>query len=193
LIVLGALQIQITGIAMRKLGWILGAVMFIHGCASPPPGENTVATDAPKPPAKTSPKVTKAEKDTKPESVPDHLVFSDNSKFDSQLSDYLGDDPAKFTIDPVTDMSPNDLPPRLEKWLSVVKKSGGKVKLQKAPPVTAADGPTSRTFIITELIDLAVTAYEYISEMRLYSSAKAYDATVVYDGTNIQNIVFTKR
>jgi stage V sporulation protein SpoVS len=129
---------------------------------------------------------------------PGHFIFLDTSKFDSSLSDTLRKAPPTLTITPEEKISPNDIPPRLEKWFSAVVKSGGKVKLQKIQPVQIiTDGqPTTavnRSFLLTEGIDLIFTIYDYVHEMVLYAPAKKYDVLIAYSGSEIRNITFEKR
>lgn len=121
------------------------------------------------------------------------FVFADTSRFDSQLSDKLGATPAVFEIHSATNMSPNEIPPRLEKWFSAIVKSGGTVKMQRVKKPLEGQQTATRDFLLWEVFDLAFTIYEYVQEMNLYAPAKKYDAMVSYNGTEIQDITFTKR
>ena len=118
--------------------------------------------------------------------------FADTSSFDSLLSNSLGKTPPIIKISSEKPMSPNAIPPRLEKWFSAVVKSGGTVKLQKLPPPPPPGEPASRGFLF-EIVDLAFTIYDYVHEMVLYAPAEKYNVVVVYNGSAIQDIRFNKR
>jgi len=202
-------------VGTRRLRGLLGgglvlSLLTLQGCAQPPkadaptpvaaakPVAKEVAAVAPPaaaqpgPAAKPAPaaKPTQAVVEDDP-SKP--FVFADTSRFDSQLSDKLGTLPAVFEIHSATAMSPNAMPPRLEKWFSAIVKSGGTVKVQRVKKPLEGQQPATRDFVFWEVFDLAFTVYEYVQEMILYAPAKDYDAMVSFNGTEVQDITFTKR
>jgi len=62
-----------------------------------------------------------------------NITFIDTSKFDVDLSESLVAIKNPVEVDFYTLITPNEIPPRLEKWLSAVNKTGGKVNI--ASPV----------------------------------------------------------
>ncbi len=181
-------------------------VLLLVACSTPPPTASTQTSTASAqkpapvisapPAAPVAPAPPKAHAPEAPDAVLEHVDYDDTSKFDSSLSDTLDKKPGSLTIVPTAPISPNEIPPRLEKWFNVIVKSGGTVKMQKAPPlVTAENGEqvaATRGFLF-EFVDLAVTAYDYVHDMNLYAPAKKYDAVVVYRGSEIQDITFKRR
>jgi hypothetical protein len=63
----------------------------------------------------------------------DSITFIDTQKFDNDLSVSLVSIKNPVEVDFHNPITPNEIPPRLEKWLSMVDKSGGKVNI--ASPV----------------------------------------------------------
>jgi hypothetical protein len=124
--------------------------------------------------------------------VLDQVAYADTNKFDSLLSDSLDETPPNIKITSETPMSPNAIPPRLEKWFSAVVKSGGTVKLQKVAPPPPPGEAATRGFLF-EIIDLVFTLYEIVNEMVLYAPAEKYNVVVTYNGSEIQDINFRMR
>ncbi len=99
------------------------------------------------------------------------VQFLDSFSFDRKLSASLsaGQDrvdvlfPAAITL--------NNIPERMDKWLSKVEKFGGRVEIQ-------AD-TTERGFI-SEIIGFFVKVYEMAEESLVYAPAKDYDALITY-------------
>ncbi len=73
-------------------------------------------------------------KDAKP-----NVTFIDTQKFDNDLTSSLESikNPVEVTF--LNPVSPNEIPPRMEKWLSLVEKSGGKINIS-----TPANEPTPK-------------------------------------------------
>ena len=61
------------------------------------------------------------------------ITFIDIQKFDSELTSSLSTIKKPVEVNFYNPITPNEIPPRLEKWLSLVDKSGGKVNV--ASPV----------------------------------------------------------
>ncbi len=96
----------------KKLA-LLGVLMIsvvISGCQSTPP------------------------KDAKP-----NVTFIDTQKFDSDLTASLESIKKPVEVTFFNPVSPNEIPPRMEKWLSLVEKSGGKINIS-----TPANEPTPK-------------------------------------------------
>ena len=182
--------------------WLCAAVM-LQSCATdgstpapkpvaPVAAVPAAATPAPQPAIAAKPAIAPIPADTAKKPADGEVAFADTSSFDSLLSNSLGKAPPIIKISSDKPMSPNAIPPRLEKWFSAVVKSGGTVKLQKLPPPQAPGTPASRGFLF-ELVDLAFTIYDYVHEMVLYAPAEKYNVVVVYNGSEIQDIKFNKR
>jgi hypothetical protein len=116
----------------------------------------------------------------------EELTFFDSYSFDKDLSDQLKLEPVSAVVLPSGPFTPNQIPPRLEKWLSAVAKSGGKVKLKKD-----AGAPT-RGFL-SDMVDLKIKADDASELAALYATAQKYDVIVSYSGSNVTSIHFSKR
>lgn len=106
------------------------------------------------------------------------LTFFDSSIFDDRLSDSLRKSPNEVVVVPAERFGLNQIPPRMQQWLSAVSASGGAVD---AVPASTADFrglPTGLVGLAKELYEVARDA---IREKRTYGPASGYDATLVYD------------
>ena len=73
-------------------------------------------------------------KDAKP-----NVTFIDTQKFDSDLTASLESIKKPVEVTFFNPVSPNEIPARMEKWLSLVEKSGGKINIS-----TPANEPTPK-------------------------------------------------
>lgn len=114
------------------------------------------------------------------------LPYVNSGAFDRKLSDSLAGRPASFEVLCPLPVSMKKLPERLDKWLSAIEKSGGAVE---AVPV-----PEARSFL-TDLIELALKVYDFVTGRDLYEPARFYNATVHYRRSNatVVKIVFSLR
>jgi len=115
------------------------------------------------------------------------VTFFDSVSFDRELADQLAHRPDQSIVVPSAPFSPNQIPVRLEKWMSEVSKSGGTVKLQKV-----AGGEASRG-ILADLVDLSVRAHDDSELSEMYAVAKTYDIVVSYTGNDVISVRFIKR
>ena len=60
-----------------------------------------------------------------------NITFIDTNKFDTDLSASLVAIKNPIEVNFYTPITPNEIPPRLEKWLSMVDKSGGKINVDQ--------------------------------------------------------------
>ena len=118
---------------------------------------------------------------------PDDVTFFDSISFDKELADQLQKQPSQAQVVPSAPFSPNQIPVRLEKWISVVSKAGGTVKLQKL-----ASGPASRG-ILADLVDLSIKAHDESELTEMYAVAKSYNVIVSYNGSDVVAVRFVKR
>jgi hypothetical protein len=117
----------------------------------------------------------------------DGLTFFDSVAFDEDLSHTLAKQPNTALVVPSGPFSPNQLPTRLEKWLSVIAKSGGSVKLKKV----SAD-PPSRGFL-SDMVELSVKSHQDAELSAMYAAVKSYDAIVTFNGNDVTGVQFIKR
>jgi hypothetical protein len=118
----------------------------------------------------------------------EELTFFDSLAFDKSLADTLAKQPDQAVIVPSGPFSPNQLPPRLEKWLSVVSKTGGSVKLKKESNTEVATRG-----VLSDVVELSVKARQDAELEAIYTHAKAYNVLVTFNGNDVTAIQFIKR
>lgn len=125
--------------------------------------------------------------DAAPADAPASLSFFDSFTFDRQLSSSLRADLPEVEVVFPAAVTINSIPPRLEKWLSMVDQTGGKVQL--VPEATEGKG------FVSEIISLFVKVAEYIKEKTIYGPIENYDAQLHYkQGSGIMTrTVFVRR
>jgi hypothetical protein len=133
------------------------ASVLISACGAPPdaPSESMAAASS------TSPKA---------------LVFADLPGFDRELSNRLNRASAPVVITSADHITLRQMPTRLEKWLSVVDSSGGKIEVQ------AADASEPQTRSLGLIITL-LGALRQIREAQrdlMYAEARNFDARILY-------------
>lgn len=118
------------------------------------------------------------------------IDYADLDGFDRSLSSNLRGTPTDVTVKFVAPTTVNEIPTRMDKWLSVVEKNGGKVQAAPDPEIAVA----SRG-LITDVVSLAVGAYNLAKEKILYGPSKEYNAMVYYEpGTGrITRVVFRRK
>ena len=65
--------------------------------------------------------------------TPEPIRFIDLSKFDSDLERALKGSNESITVMFYEKTSPNNMPNRLQKWVTAVEKSGGKINIEPPP------------------------------------------------------------
>lgn len=124
------------------------------------------------------------------------LSFIDLGNFDRELSESLNSELNLIEVSFYEKVSPNKIPERLQKWISVVEQSGGKVKIETPP-----NEPTPKNALT--LLSLLGSAYSAIKEQsafraeRLFTSVKGRNAVISLErGLNgellVNKIQFTK-
>jgi len=118
------------------------------------------------------------------------LTFLDSSVFDRDLSDALRAHPHELHVNAPERFGLSHIPPRLEKWLSAVKDSGGTVKAQ---PV--AQEPLAMRGLLGMAIDLVVALFDAIHQGILYGPAHDYNVVLYYrqDTGIVEDTVFRRR
>ena len=123
--------------------------------------------------------------------------FIDIGKFDTDLERALTSGNAAINVTFFEKTSPNNMPNRLQKWISSVEKSGGRVDIE-APP----DEPTPRSpaLLIGLLGGLwsSIKAWGEIREQALLKVAQSRDAVIVLERNTsgeiiVSRVVFTPR
>jgi len=105
------------------------------------------------------------------------LSFLDISKFDRDLSGSLQDKNASVEVAFYDRVSPNNVPDRLQKWISVVEADGGKVLVEPPPNELVARSPFAALSLIGTLIT-SIKGFAQFNSEKIYESAKGRDAVI---------------
>jgi hypothetical protein len=182
---------------MNRLAFAMIGILALAGCQASGGaggGATTTKAEPAAPPKTTLQKAVAAQSDgpaaspIKEQSV--EVVFLDSIAFDSDVSASMWEQNREIVIKPTSPFTLNEIPPRLEKWLSVIKESGGQVKAKELPPKTQL----AMRGIVGALIDIVVAIFGAVQEQATYGAAKYYDATLEYrKETGVERIVFSHR
>jgi hypothetical protein len=124
------------------------------------------------------------------------LSFIDLANFDRELADSLNSEINLIEVGFYEKVSPNKIPERLQKWISVIEQSGGKLKIEPPP-----NEPTPKNALT--ILSLLGSAYSAIKDQsvsqgeRLFTSVKGRNAVISLErGLNgellVNKIQFTK-
>ncbi len=160
---------------------LLMAFLFFYGCIKQQATQDMTASQS-----LSQPNVDKP--NTEPVVAPVIVEFFDAGAFDRKLSSTLKQEPSEMTIDFIADVSINDIPERMDKWLSAVEKGGGVIDVQ-VDPAHLTRG------IFSEVISLVIGAYDFIKKKMTYEPAQNYNAIVYYaQGTGkITKVIFSHK
>jgi hypothetical protein len=179
---------------MNKLALTLVGVIALAGCQASGGGSSMNKSQPQQAPKTTLQKAVAAQSDEpsaspiKEQSI--EIVFLDSVAFDSDVSESMWEQNREIVILPSSPFTLNEIPPRMEKWLSVIKESGGQVKAKELPPKTQL----AMRGIIGALIDIVVAIFGAVKEQALYGAAKYYDATLEYrKESGVERVVFSHR
>ncbi|MFW6256485.1 MAG: hypothetical protein ACOC54_06655 [Candidatus Sumerlaeota bacterium] len=114
-----------------------------------------------------------------PESSTPTLQFLDTGSFDRTLAGYLKGVPEAVSITFVGDVTTNNIPDRMQSWLTKVEKYDGQVKAEPDPEISK-----DRSIIIGAAIagvTLAYKYYDYETTRRMYKTSENYDVTEPLD------------
>jgi hypothetical protein len=116
------------------------------------------------------------------------LEYIDSTAFDESLSNAMNQAEAKIEVSVLTPFSSNNIPERLDTWLTVIKENGGEVNTEPAENERSIIGIALALF----------SAYQLVKEQLRYLPAKNYHATLLYRRAEsgdalIEKIVFTHK
>lgn len=104
------------------------------------------------------------------------VQFMDTSGFNYKLSASLGAKQEQVDVLFPAVITLNNIPERMDKWLSMVEKFGGKVEIQAEPEPGRG--------LITEIFSIFIKAFEAAEEKLLYAPAKDYNVLISYKAKN---------
>ena len=119
------------------------------------------------------------------------MEFIDISKFDRDLSTSLSDKHDSVEVAFYDKVSPNNVPDRLQKWLSSVEKTGGKVEVRRPEGEFASKDPFA-------LLSLAGTLFSTLKTLATkpfeqdYETAKGRNAIIQLERNKSGEAVISK-
>lgn len=120
--------------------------------------------------------------------VQTRLSFVDLSKFDTELHAALTQQQGPVTVVFYDPVSPNQLPERLQKWLSNVEQSGGKVDIQAPEGDMTAKNPALLLSLFSGLWN-GLKALSQIRDEQVFRAAKDRNATLELERDTHRNMV----
>ena len=126
------------------------------------------------------------------------ITFIDTQKFDSELSSSLSSIKKPVEVDFHNPITPNEIPPRLEKWLAMVDKSGGKVNVASPVGEPAPKSPALILGLFSGLWNAFTILGKESAAKSMEDAVKSRDANIQLarnaQGTlYIQKITFNER
>jgi hypothetical protein len=106
------------------------------------------------------------------------VTFIDTSKFDTELASSLSGIKQPIDVDFYSPVNPNQIPPRLEKWIALAEKNGGKIIISQ--PVGE---PTPKDPFI--LLGLFTGMWQAIKIFRGEAASYSMDESVKNRNVNI--------
>jgi len=82
------------------------------------------------------------------------LTFVDTKNFDNEFAASLADKKTPITVEFYSPITPNSIPPRLEKWMAMVETEGGKITVNQPPNELAPKDPLILLGLFTGLWEL---------------------------------------
>jgi hypothetical protein len=121
----------------------------------------------------------------------DSISFIDLSKFDSDMERALNGGTETVTVTFYEKTSPNNMPTRLQKWVTSVEKSGGKIEVE--PP---SDEPRARSPVM--LIGLlgglwsSIKAWGEIKEKSMLEAAQSKNVKIYLERNGTGDIIVSR-
>lgn len=108
----------------------------------------------------------------------DTLTFVDSQSFDESMAASLTTNKSPVTIDFYSPITPNAIPPRIDKWMAMAQKSGGKIS------VTQPEGePTPKNPML--LLGLFTGLWEVIGKLSKEKDSYSMEDSVKNRNVNI--------
>ena len=125
------------------------------------------------------------------------LSFLDISKFDRDLAGSLQEKNTSVEVAFFEKVSPNNVPERLQKWISVVEADGGKVLVEPPPNELVSRSPFAALSIVGSLIT-AIKSLAHFNTEKIYDAANGRDAVISLQRNHkgevvVNTIKFVKR
>ena len=119
------------------------------------------------------------------------IVFIDIGKFDAELHASLLAKEEPIVVSFYDKVSPNGMPERLQKWLTTVEKSGGKIEIEHPPNELAPKDPFLLMSLFSGLWSTIKTATQ-IQDEQVVNAAKGRTAVISLERNPSKQLVVSK-
>lgn len=128
----------------------------------------------------------------------DSLTFIDTQKFDTELGNSLVNSKNSVDVDFYNPVTPNQMPPRLEKWIAVAETTGGKVTVSQPPNELAPKDPILLLGLFTGIWQAIKLMSGQYSSYTAEEGAKNRDVNIALarnpqGGLYVQKVIFIPR
>lgn len=121
-----------------------------------------------------------------------NITFIDSSKFDQEMSNSLSSDESNVKVTFYNPVSPNQIPPRVEKWLSEVDSTGGKITIAQPTGELAPKDPMMLFGLFSSLWAYFKTATGISDMANLKTSVKDRNAVIQLERNKQGEIIIDK-
>jgi len=129
--------------------------------------------------------------------VSGRLSFIDVSKFDRDLASAMNPNNEVTEVAFYEKVSPNSVPERIQKWLSVVEAKGGKVLVEPPPNELVSRSPFAALSLLGSLFT-TIKGFAHFNTEKIYEAANGRNAIISLERNNkgevvVGTIKFVKR
>jgi len=133
-----------------------------------------------------------------PSPAKDSITFIDTQKFDKELAHSLVNSKNSVDVDFYNPVTPNQMPPRLEKWIAAAENSGGKITVTQPPNELAPKDPIFLLGLFTGIWQAVKLMGGQYSSYTAEEGAKKRDVNIALarnaqGGLYVQKVIFTPR
>jgi hypothetical protein len=125
------------------------------------------------------------------QSNPDSIRFIDLSKFDSDMEKALNLSKETVTVTFYEKTSPNNMPNRLQKWVTSVEKSGGKIEVEPPPDEPRARSPVMLIGLLGGLWS-SIKAWGEIKEKSMLEAAQSRNVQIYLERNSTGDIIVSR-
>lgn len=125
------------------------------------------------------------------QSNPDSIRFIDLSKFDSDMEKALNVSKETVTVTFYEKTSPNNMPNRLQKWVTSVEKSGGKIEVEPPPDEPRARSPVMLIGLLGGLWS-SIKAWGEIKEKSMLEAAQSRNVQIYLERNSTGDIIVSR-
>jgi hypothetical protein len=120
-----------------------------------------------------------------------NIVFIDIGKFDAELHASLAEKSEPVVVSFYDKVSPNGMPERLQKWLTTVERSGGKIEVESPPNELAPKNPALLLSLFSGLWS-GMKAVTEIQDEQVLKAAKGRTAVISLERNAAKQLVVSK-